>query len=151
MKMKFATLILALIPTLALADFMPGRVRPLYQAELNVVEASGIFSSWKAPVLQQNFQDDSGFVSLSLVTSDGKKIMLPIQRTKNTGCGNYAWSELTPALNTFLKAEFADYSQMICGRMEERTWKLRISFSSPDGAVSVFEASGQPEGLFVTF
>jgi len=151
MKMKFTTLMLALIPTLALADFMPGRVRPLYQAELKVEQATGVFASWEGAVLQQNFQDDSGFVSLSLVTKEGKKVLLPITRQQATGCGNFAWSEQRPANNSRMVAEFADYSEMICGKIEERSWKIRLIFSSPDGAVSVFEALGQPEGLFVTF
>lgn len=149
--MKLLALLLTLIPTLALADFMPGRVRPLFQADMKVVEATGVFSSWEGAVLQQNFQDDNGFVSLSLVTKEGKTILLPVSKQENTGCGNFAWSQLRPSGQAQLVAEFSDFSSMICGKVENTTWKLRLSFSAPNGQVSVFEAVGEPEGLFVTF
>ena len=149
--MKTILLALALFAANAHADFVPGRIRPLFSAKMRVIAASGEFYGAQDPMLYQNFQDDRGFVSLRLSLSGGRTLDLPLLRSEDTGCGNYAWSQLTTHSGKQVRASFVDYSDARCAIGGKEDWKLKIVTQDPSGDYSVLEVEGIPQGSYVIF
>lgn len=150
MKKLMALALLTLtVTSSAFADFVPGRIRATSYAKMQVIEATGAFEGLTEAVLYRNTQDEAGFVSLTLKLNS-VPIQLPITSVKNTGCGNFAFSENVSAENSSVRAEFVDYSFIACRIYVDKEWKLKLEVSDKNGGLSTLSLEGEPKGLFVT-
>jgi len=151
MKLFLAVTLAALTTaTFAFGDYVPGRIRPLALAQMQVVEASGEFAGLKDAMLYQNFQDGGDFVSLKLAIKGGQPFTLPISAVRKGSCGSIAWSESVAFGDRVIRSQFSDFSEAICTVFKETTWELKLEMKDAAGRSSTATFRGNPEPLFVT-
>ncbi len=145
----FFMVVWCLIPAVVFADFRPGRVRAVAQAEMKVVQATGLYDGIQAAKLVLFAEDGVGPVKIELKLAD-QVISLPIGKVENTGCGNFAWPEALQSENTYTVSQFSDFSQMICAKYQENEWRIALETTNSEGQISLLQAEGKPEYFLLT-
>lgn len=145
----FFILVWCLIPTIVFADFRPGRVRAVAQADMIVTQSTGVYDNVKHAKVILFAEDGVGPVKIQLKLGE-RDFFLPIDKVKNTGCGNFVWPDAFQSEIGYTVSLFSDYSQMICARYEENEWKISLETRDSEGQVSLLQAEGKPEYFMLT-
>ncbi|MGZ3710129.1 MAG: hypothetical protein ACXVBE_00155 [Bdellovibrionota bacterium] len=147
--MKIFAYLLMLVPVMASADFVAGRVRTEGTAQMEVLSASGIYKNASQVIMNAKVEDGKGLVGYSL-TVDGKTMRFTVTSDgrKNSGCGNkieaVALTTMESALSSLIHV--TDYSQALCERTFVHKWEVTLqTHNLATGEVSVLELGGNPE------
>lgn len=138
------------IPTLVYADFQPGRVRAVAEAQLEVKGATGQFENLSNASVVLFSEDGVGPVKMVLRWQDGS-LEFPLSKDEDTGCRRMHLSQQTDGAWNQATALLTDFSQqMKCGLFVENPWHVQIEIRNADGSVSHLQAEGKPEYFILT-
>lgn len=151
--MKALVLILALIPTVVFADFRPGRVRTAAVAEMEIINATGIYANVKKARIGALYGDGVGLVGYTLEL-DGKQI--PLTRgseLKETSCGK----EMEMAVSIMGTGQIVsnlivnDTTNAACRRRFDGVWEAALrTVNIRTRETSELRLGGTPEYLMMT-
>jgi hypothetical protein len=151
--MKFLTALVLAVATIssAYADFLPGRVRPGYKADMKTVAATGIYQGIEGAFVTLNYEDGKAepvSISVSLPNTK-KKTTLPVHNIKKSECGDHyvAYYATQNLVQTYF--ELTSYVTAKCERAIPNTFELSVKTSQP-GSKSELDVAGNAEVIYVT-
>jgi hypothetical protein len=151
--MKFSRLIpLVLVAsTQAWAVSIPGWERPVYQADMKVLDVKGPVREPKTVELVMTKEDGSRTPTGLELTMDGRKVFFPIVATRNLGCGSVEYfAEVArmagprPVRNYGIT--LADHTKRICEDARRYMWEVEYTVDG-DFLSGMIRMGGNPEGV----
>lgn len=147
----FSAMVLGTIGSLAYADYIPGRTRPSAEADLEVIDTSGVYRDARDVKVVEFTTDDKG-ISKYILTVDGNAKEFEVRKVRETDCGDvYDAREVgigTEEENTTLALR--DMSAAICERPVKHIWEVEVITQGEGGQESRLFVGGDPEHYQLT-
>lgn len=151
--MKFLALMIALLPTIASADFVPGRVRTAAIAKMEVLDATGIYRGVKEVTMNAVEQDGKGVIGYNL-SVDGQPMKFTVTKLgKNTGCGQNieAAGLMTMESDRSNTLIMKDMTYATCEIMVQYKWQVTVETRAlHSSSVSTLVLGGNAQYLMHT-
>jgi len=118
---------------------------PLKAANMEVVYASGFYSTARSGTLALNFKGNDTLPSSMTLTVEGRKLQANLTRIRPGNCGDRYQARLNiPNERLATDLELIDYSNVRCRLYVRHTWKATVTSREPDGTISKMELEGDP-------
>ncbi len=137
----FTALFLCLLPQTSSAE----ESTPLKAANMEVVYASGFYSTARSGTLALNYKGSDTLPSSITLTVEGRKLQANLTRIRPGNCGDRYQARLNiPNERLATDLELIDYSNVRCRLYVRHKWNATVTSREPDGSISRMEMEGDP-------
>jgi hypothetical protein len=134
----------------AFADFVPGRVRPGYTADMKVVNATGVFAHLEGVKMTENFEDGNGAPVSFSIEIGGHYVNYIINNVKKGFCGDLYEADALQNSTIHNHLQVVDFRNATCERMMPAMWDVKATQTAPGRGDSELAIQGNPQVVFVT-
>lgn len=114
-------------------------------AAMEVIYASGFYSSMRSGTLALNFKDGESSPSSLTLTVEGRKLKANLTDIRYGRCGNKYTARLNvPNERTATDFELLDYTEIRCRLYVKDKWHATVTTREADGSISRVQLTGTP-------